>query len=85
MQLATVVGHATATMKHPTIEGWRLLLVQATNAAGGADGDPQLAIDQQGARCGDTVMLTSDGKAVREMVGSKNCPVRWAVIGITDS
>ena len=60
------------------------MVVQMLDAAGGPDGDPQLAIDQLGGGRGDQVILTSDGKAVRDMVGFENCPVRWAVIGITD-
>lgn len=84
MQLANVIGHATATVKHPALQGWKLLVVQPLNAAHKADGEPFLAIDQMGAGRGDRVILTSDGKAVREMMNSNNTPVRWAVMGLTD-
>ncbi|HLJ12227.1 MAG TPA: EutN/CcmL family microcompartment protein [Planctomycetaceae bacterium] len=85
MQLARVIGRATATLKHDTLAGWRLLLVQPLDSRGGADGDPQLAIDNLGSRKQDTVMLTTDGAAVRDIVGQENTPIRWAVIGIADS
>jgi ethanolamine utilization protein EutN len=49
-----------------------------------ADGEPQLAIDNLGASSEDTVMVTTDGAAVREIVGADNTPIRWAVIGICD-
>ena len=84
MQLASVLGHATSTIKHPTLAGWKLLVVQPLDAGGGADGTPVLAIDDLGARRGDRVVLTSDGKGVRDLMKSDNTPVRWAVIGITD-
>lgn len=84
MQLAKVVGRATATVKHETLAGWRLLVVQPLDAKGGPDGDPQLAIDNLGSRKRDTVMLTTDGAAVRDIVGKNNTPIRWAVIGIAD-
>jgi microcompartment protein CcmK/EutM len=84
MQLAKVVGRATATVKHETLAGWKLLLVQPLDAQGGADGDPQLAIDSLGSRKNDTVMLTTDGAAVRDLVGKETTPIRWAVIGIAD-
>ncbi len=84
MQLAKVVGRATATVKHETLAGWRMLLVQPLDAGGKADGDPQLAIDNLGSRLADTVMLTTDGSAVREIVGKENTPIRWAIIGIAD-
>jgi len=84
MQLAKVVGRATATVKHETLAGWRMLLVQPLDAGGKPDGDPQLAIDNLGCHRADTVMLTTDGAAVRDMVGKQNTPIRWAVIGIAD-
>lgn len=84
MQLARVVGRAIATVKHPTLSGWRLLLVQPLDVQGGPDGFPQLAVDPLGCNRGDEVMMSSDGKGVREIVGSDNTPARWAVIGVRD-
>ena len=84
MQLATVVGRATATVRHPTLAGWKLLLVQPLDVQGGPDGDPQLAIDNLGSGSGDKVILTSDGSAVREVVGADTTPLRWLEIGIAD-
>ena len=84
MNIGRVIGHATATAKHPALAGWRLLVVQPLGAAGGADGEPFLVIDDLGSRRGDRVLLTSDGKAVREMMRSDQTPVRWAVLGVVD-
>jgi ethanolamine utilization protein EutN len=84
MQLGTVVGHATATVKHPSLSGWRLLVVQPLDNRGGADGEPLLVIDDLGAGRGDRVIITSDGAAVRDMVGSNKTPIRWAVLGLAD-
>lgn len=84
MQLAHVIGHATATVKHPALAGWRMLVVQPLDAAGGPDGFPVIAIDDLGSRRGDQVIISSDGKAVREMMGTNTTPVRWAVIGVAD-
>ena len=85
MQLGTVIGHATSTVKHPTLTGWKLVVVQPLDAAGGPDGVPLLAIDGLGAGRGDKVIMTSDGRGVRAMVGVDNTPVRWAVIGLADT
>lgn len=85
MQLGRVVGHATATVKHPALKGWRLVVVENLDARGQADGEPMLAIDELGSSRGDRVILTSDGAAVREMMGTKNTPVRWAIVGLADS
>jgi ethanolamine utilization protein EutN len=84
MNLARVIGHATATVKHPTLAGWRLAVVQPLDAAGEADGTPLLAIDGLGSSVGQNVIITSDGKGVREMVGANNTPIRWAVLGLAD-
>ena len=84
MQIARVVGQAVSTVKHPSLLGWRLLLVQPLAPDGRADGEPLLAIDKLGAGTADRVVLSNDGAGAREMVGSKNSPARWMVLGICD-
>jgi ethanolamine utilization protein EutN len=84
MQIGQVVGNATATVKHRTLTGRRLLLVQLLLADGGPDGETLLAIDHLGAGSGARVMLTNDGAAVREVVGAKDSPIRWMVLGLCD-
>jgi ethanolamine utilization protein EutN len=85
MLLARAVGTATSTVKHASMEGCKLLVVQPLAADGTApDGYPQLAIDRLGVGCGDLIVITSDGRTTRELLGSDNTPVRWSVIGIVD-
>ena len=84
MQIARVVGHAVSTVKHPSLRGWKLLLVQALGADGKPDGEPLLAIDSLGAGVGDRVILCNDGIGTRQLLGSKNSPGRWFVMGICD-
>lgn len=85
MQLARVVGTTTSTIKHPTMNGWKLLVVQMLQADGHSpDGDPVISIDSLGAAVGQKVIITSDGKGTRELMGSDNTPVRWSVLGIQD-
>ena len=85
MLLALVVGHCNSTVKHETLESKKLLVTQPLMANGvSPDGEPLLAVDNVGAGPGDRVMLTSDGKAIREMFDVDNTPIRWAVIGIVD-
>jgi ethanolamine utilization protein EutN len=85
MQIGRVVGHAVSTVKHPTLSGWRMLLVQLLAVDGGPDGEPLLAIDHLGAAAGTSVILTNDGASARELVGAKNSPIRWMVIGMCDA
>lgn len=84
MQLAKIIGRATSTVKHPTMNGWRLLLAQPLLRDGKADGAPQLVLDHLGAGRGDTVIVSSDGKSARDLVGTEKTPVRWTVMGIVD-
>jgi len=84
MQLARVVGRATATAKHPSMNGWRLLIVQPLDQEKGPDGDPQIAICEMGSSVGDEVMITADGSTIRDMMKVDNSPVRFAVIGQID-
>jgi ethanolamine utilization protein EutN len=85
MQLGLVVGTATATAKHASMNGWKLLIVQPQLADGRTpDGDPQLAIDNLGAGIGQQVMISSDGAGTRALMGTEATPVRWSVIGIPD-
>jgi ethanolamine utilization protein EutN len=84
MQLGRVVGHGVSTVKHPSMHGWRLLVVQLLAADGKPDGEPLLAIDKLGSGAGDLVILSNDGAGAREMMGVKNSPVRWMVLGMCD-
>jgi microcompartment protein CcmK/EutM len=84
MQRARVVGTAVATVKHASMIGWGLLVAQPLTPAGKPDGEPQLVIDNLGAGIGHVVIISNDGKGARELVGHKNSPIRWFVMGIED-
>jgi ethanolamine utilization protein EutN len=84
MQIGRVVGQAVSTVKHPSLHGWRLLVVQPLTPEGKADGEPLLAIDNLGAGSAHLVILSNDGAGARELVGSKTSPVRWMVLGVCD-
>ncbi len=72
-------------MKHATLDSQKLLITQPLMADGcSPDGDPLLAVDRIGAGSGERVILTSDGRAIRELFGVENSPIRWAVLGIVD-
>lgn len=85
MLYATVQGTATSTIKHRSLEGWRLLVIQPYAADGTTpDGEPLLAIDRLGAGIGANVIVTSDGRMVRELMQDATTPVRWSVLGLAD-
>lgn len=83
MQIGLVLGTATATVKHPSFQGERLLVVQLQGAGGQDDGEPVLAFDRLGAGRGDRVIVTNDGQVLQEQLG-RTTPGRWSVLGLPD-
>jgi len=57
MQLGTVIGHATSTIKHPALQGWRMAVVQPIGVNRQPEADPVIAVDKWGAGPGQTVVL----------------------------
>ncbi|HEY2881375.1 MAG TPA: EutN/CcmL family microcompartment protein [Pirellulales bacterium] len=85
MLLGLVVGTTTSTVKHSTLHGWKLLIVQPLMADGHSpDGDPQLVVDNLCAGRGETVIINSEGRATRAIMKTEKAPVRWSVMGIVD-
>lgn len=84
MQMATVKGRATTTVRHPSLNGQKILVCQLLGINGQPNGDPVLAVDRLGAGAGDKVILTSDGQGVRELLKDDSSPVRWWTAGIVD-
>jgi len=85
MQLARIIGTATATIKHCSLTGARMLVVQPLMAdRRSPDGDPQIAVDTVAATVGDLVVITSDGRLLREILKSEATPARWSIIALVD-
>jgi ethanolamine utilization protein EutN len=82
--LCRVEGNVVATRKHPSLEGWRMVVCQPINSEGQPEGSPQIAIDPHGAGIGERVIISSDGLATRRLVGDQKSPARWILIGIID-
>ena len=77
---------ATATVKHPSMEGAKLLLVMALQADGrthrGRSDPGGRYAGRRAGRDGDDHQRRHQG--TRELLQSDNTPVRWAVLGIPD-
>ena len=84
MYLARIDGTLTATTKHPSLAGCRLLLGQRLEADGAAAGEPLVIIDRLGARRGSVVVVSTDGELARRELGSNNTPSRLMTVGIVD-
>jgi len=85
MQTAAVLGTARSTVKHASLVGQKLLVIQPLMVSGGNDGPPLLAVDRFGASRGDTVLITSDGSYTRDLIGKeKQTPARWSTLGVIE-
>lgn len=84
MLLARIEGSAVSTVRHNSLAGWRLLVAQPLDADGSNQGLPLLCLDNLGAAMHQVVILTSDGKSVREKVGDAHSPARYMTLGILD-
>jgi ethanolamine utilization protein EutN len=80
MRIATIHGYATSTVKHRSLEGWRLLLAVPESP----DLAPQIVLDSLGAAIGQRVLISSDGSEARKIVKDERSPARWSVMGIID-
>jgi microcompartment protein CcmK/EutM len=83
MFLARIDGTLTATHKHQTLVGCRLLLAQRLEADGSAGGEPLVVLDRSGARRGSTVLVSTDGEILRKRQGNTT-PARLSVVGLVD-
>lgn len=83
MFLARIDGTVTSTIKHSTLEGYRLLIGQRLEANGSGSGEPLVLVDLVGARLGSTVMVTTDNEPLRAVKGN-TAPARLVVVGIVD-
>ncbi|WP_309398178.1 EutN/CcmL family microcompartment protein [Cerasicoccus maritimus] len=81
---ARVEGNVVSTMCHETMRGWRLLICQPIDEEDRDLGQPVMAIDPQGAGVGSTIVITTDGKGVREFLGIDKTPIRNMILAIED-
>jgi microcompartment protein CcmK/EutM len=84
MELATVVGSCTATVKDEALAGRKLALVRRVGAAGEPVGELEVALDVTGAGAGSTVLLVR-GSAARQPRATRQLPTDLAVVAIVDS
>ncbi len=82
--MALVIGRATATVRHKSLAGVKLLICQTLGVDKKPNGDPVIAVDRLGAGAGDTVLISSDGLGLRELLGDNSSPARWWVQGLVD-
>ena len=84
MREGIVLGSATSTIKHPSLKGKKLLVVQVLDAEGNADGRPEIVLDFSGAGKGDRIVLSWDGIYMTEVYNDPQVPIRAWIGAIID-
>ena len=78
MILGRVIGEMHGTIKHRFYEGKRLLVIEKD------DGSYLIAVDSVGAGADERVLVLDEGNGARQVLNSKDGPVRSVVVGIVD-
>ena len=81
MQLARVIGTVVATVKNPSLEGRKLLIVQSLNKDLMPQGKPLVAVDAAGAG----VANWFSGAAARKPVFPSNAKTRRRIARLSGS
>lgn len=84
MILGRVIGNVVSTVKHPFLEGKRLLLVRPTDPEGRARGKVVVAVDTVRAGPGDRVLVLDEGNSGRMILEDAMAPIRTVIVGIVD-
>lgn len=84
MELATVIGACTATVKDPGLDGRKLALVQRVDENGTTIAPVEVALDTVGAGLHSTVLLAR-GSGARQPAANRQRPVDLTVVAVVDS
>lgn len=84
MILARVLGNVVSTVKHASLKGRAVFVVQPVDAEEKPSGDSFLAIDNAQAGPGDTVVILREGNGIRSILGDAKSPIRCLIVGIVD-
>jgi ethanolamine utilization protein EutN len=84
MILGRVIGAITSTINHPFYGAKKLLVVERIDAAGAPLADYLVAVDAVDAGVGDPVLVLDEGNGARQVLASKDGPVRSVIVGIVD-
>ncbi|MBZ5553877.1 MAG: EutN/CcmL family microcompartment protein [Acidobacteriia bacterium] len=82
MQLARVIGNVVCTVKNPSMEGLKLLVLQPITREGKDRGRPLVAVDSIGAGFGEVVYWCRGKEA--SLAFPRDVPTECTVIAIVD-
>ena len=84
MLLGRVIGNVVCTIKHPALDGRKLLIVQPLDRRGNDKGRPLVALDSVGAGAGETVYWCRGREASFPFLPAE-VPTEATIVGIVDA
>jgi ethanolamine utilization protein EutN len=84
MFLGKIIGNIWATEKNPSLNGFKLMIVQPLNAKLQNFSDPIVAVDTVGAGPGEIIYYITSSEAVIPLPVD-TAPVDAAIVGIVDT
>ncbi len=84
MYVAKVIGTVVSTSKDERLVGFKLMLIQRTDAEGNAVGYQEVAVDTVGAGVGEVVIVTK-GSSARFAADRPQAPLDATIVGIVDT
>ncbi len=85
MILGKVIGNLHSTINHPFYDGKKMLVVERIEMDGKTGSGYLVAVDRAGAGPGETVLILDEGNGARQVLESKDGPIRSVIVGIVDS
>ena len=84
MIIGKVIGNITSTIQHPFYDGKKMLIVEKSEPDGSPASGYLVAVDRAGAGPGETVLILDEGNGARQVLESKDGPIRSVIVGIVD-
>lgn len=84
MKLSKVIGHVVSSVKTPSYERSKLMVVQQIDTEGNSTGDSLIAVDGVQSGIGDIVLVVEEGGSAREVMDNPEGAVDAIIVGIVD-
>jgi len=82
--LGKVIGEVVATVKHASLAGRKILVVEMLAPDRRPLGESVLAVDSVDAGVGDLVLVVDEGSSAAVVMGLQNPPIRTVIVGVVD-
>ncbi|GAA0337052.1 EutN/CcmL family microcompartment protein [Bacillus carboniphilus] len=84
MKIARVIGNLVSTIKTPSHNQQKLMIVEPIDTKGKVIGDSFIAVDSAQAGIGDIVLVLEEGGSARDILKKPDGAIDAIIVGIVD-